>query len=157
MSKIIIIGIGNPFRGDDGAGPAVIDALLGKLPMEITLSKQRGDISELIDCFASYPSVYIVDACSSSAAPGTCHRIDGLNEPLPAETQVSTHGMTIRQAITLARTLDKLPSKLIVYAISGNQYHMSNTLSPPVANTIDSVVQNILNEEDIRSCMKNMS
>lgn len=151
MAEILVIGIGNPFRGDDGAGWAVIDALQGKVQAGVQLSKQRGDIAELMDVFASHRAIYLVDACRANASPGSWQRIDAHRQPLLVEnTQTSTHGLSISQAIALAKNIDQLPPKLIIYAIAGVQYEMRETLSPPVAQAIHLVAQELLNEEDIQ-------
>lgn len=149
MNDILVIGIGNPFRGDDGAGWAVIDALEGKVKAGVKLCKQRGDIAELMDLFEKHSTIYLIDACSMDALPGTWQRLDAHIDPLPPDNpQTSTHGMSISQAIALAKALDQLPAKLIIYAINGDHYHVSSGLSAPVAQTIDIVAQNILNEID---------
>ena len=154
MADIIIVGIGNPYRGDDAAGWAVIDGLKEEVGSAIKLVKERGDIAELIDIFTRHKSVYLVDACSSSEFTAAWQRIDVNRQPLLEENpQTSTHGFSITQAISLAKNLDQLPNKLILYAINGNNYSISNELSPAVANSVDSVIKAILKEEDIQSCM----
>lgn len=153
MGDIVVIGIGNPYRGDDAIGWAVVEALSKK--SAIHTLKLRGDIVELMDVFVKYPSVYIVDACSSDKDPaGTFQRIDVHRQPLWVENnQTSTHGFSVSQAVALAKNLDELPARLIIYAISGDNFSMCEKISPPVAQAIDKVVQAILNEEDIRVCM----
>ncbi len=154
MADIIIVGIGNPYRGDDAAGWAVIDGLKGTIGSVIKLVKQQGDIAELIDIFAHHKSVYLVDACRSSELVGTWQRIDVNKQPIMEENpQTSTHGFSLSQAIALAKNLDQLPNKLILYAINGNHYSISDVLSPPIAKSVNSVIKAILNEEDIQSCM----
>lgn len=154
MADIAIVGIGNPYRGDDAAGWAVIDGLKEKAGSAIKLVKQQGDIAELIDIFAHYQSVYVVDACSSSELAGTWQRIDAHKQPIMEDApQTSTHGFSLSQAVSLAKILDQLPNKLILYAIKGTHYSISDELSPPVAESVNSVIQAILNEEDIHSCM----
>lgn len=154
MADIIIVGIGNPFRGDDAAGWAVIDKLKETAGSAIKLVKQQGDIAELLDIFAHHKSVYLVDACSSNDLTSAWQRIDVHQQPIPPEnSQTSTHGFGVSQAIALAKNLDQLPKKLILYAIPGKNYSVSSTLSPSVARSIDSVIKAILNEEDIQSCM----
>jgi hydrogenase maturation protease len=151
MADTIIIGIGNPFRGDDGAGWAVVDQLKGKLNPSIPTSKQRGDIAELLDAFANYKVVFLIDACRSKNSQSLWQRIDFYREPLEIEShQTSTHGLNISQALALAKNLDLLPQKLIIYAIAGKCYQMCDILSPPVAKAIEEVTAAILNEEDIR-------
>src|SRR3990167_1038643 len=106
MAKISLIGIGNPYRGDDGAGWAVIDAIQGKLGSNIAVSKLRGDIADLLEHFKTHRTVYLVDACEGDAPVGTWQRIDALQDPLQLErTQTSTHGLSLTQAISLGHAL----------------------------------------------------
>lgn len=144
---MLIIGIGNPMRGDDGAGWAVIDKLEKQVTVEM-LCKQKGDISELLDLFARHSTVYIIDASLSNAPPGSWQRIDALRQSLPIESnQTSTHGFNISQVIALAKNLNQLPIKLIIYAIAAECYDMSETLSPPVEKAVEEVSIAILNEK----------
>lgn len=155
MSDLAIVGIGNPYRGDDGAGWAAIDELEKKIEGKIPLFKVRGEITELMDLMANYWTLYVVDACRMEGPIGSWKRIDGHLEPLPQEDpQTSTHGLSLKEAIELAKTLGQLPSKLIIYAVNADQYSMSHALSPPVAEAIEGLAQNILKEEDIQACMK---
>lgn len=155
MADIIVVGIGNPYREDDAAGWAVVDALQEKVNGAVPCSKQRGDIAELMDLFMNYPTVYLVDACRTDATAGSWQRIDVRQNPLPLENaQTSTHGLSISQAVALAKNLDQLPSKLIVYTIAGDHYALSEKLSPAVEQSISHVAQAIYNEEDIQLCMK---
>lgn len=155
MADIIIVGIGNPYRGDDAAGWAVIDGLRETIGSVIKLVKQRGDMADLIDIFALHKNVYLVDACCGSGCAGEWQRIDVHKQPILEEIpQTSTHGFSVSQAVSLARNLDQLPNKLILYAINGDHYSISEGLSPSVAKGVDRVIKAILNEEDIQSCMK---
>jgi hydrogenase maturation protease len=154
MDDIIVVGIGNPYRGDDAAGWAVIDGLMETAGSAIKLVKERGDIAELIEIFDHHKTVYLVDACQSGAPVGTWQRIDAHNQPIMDENpQTSTHGFSVSQAISLAKNLDQLPNKLILYLINGENYSVSEALSPSVAKSVDGVIKALLNEEDIQSCM----
>ena len=155
MSELAIVGIGNPFRGDDGAGWTVIEKLEKKIHPSIRLMKARGEISELIDILSRFSNIYFIDACKSRDAIGTWRRIDVKSDPLLFDNpQTSTHGLSIKEAIELAKTRGAFPSKLILYAISGENYQMSETLSPEVAKAAAEVAEKILTEEDITKCMK---
>lgn len=145
MTKILIAGIGNSYRGDDGAGWAVIDGLTGAVDPSIKLAKLRGDAAELIDLFSQYGNVYLVDACSMSREPGSWQCLDLHKDPLAKENpQTSTHGFGVAQAIALAKNLGMLPEKLVLYAIAGNRYNVSEGLSPPVVKGVKEVIQAIL-------------
>lgn len=147
MADLIIIGIGNPYRGDDAAGWAVIDALEKKVALP--LQKSRGDIAELLDLFGKYRTVYLIDA-SYSQNNGSWQRIDALKDPLPEENpQTSTHGLGAAQAISLAKNLDQLPAKLIVYAMGSNRFAIGDALSKPVSDAVEKVTEALLKEKDI--------
>lgn len=154
MPEVIVVGIGNPYRGDDAAGWAVIDAL-EKRKASLHLCKQRGDVAELMDVFASHSHVYLVDACTGLDHSASWRRIEVHQELLTiANTQTSTHALSVAQAVALAKNLDILPQKLIVYAIVGHHFHMSSQLSPSVSKAIDEVAEALLKEEEIKACMK---
>lgn len=150
MAEVIVVGIGNPYRGDDAAGWAVIDALKDKVNNSVKLDKQRGDVAELLEIFGRYTKVFLVDAYLSSSAVGSWERINASKQTLPIEnSQTSTHGLSVSQAIDLAKNLDMLPAKIIIYAIAGKHFKVSDSMSPIVAETIDQVVKELLKEEDI--------
>ena len=155
MSKIAILGVGNRFRGDDAAGWSVIDALEGKLSSAITLCKVRGDLTEVLDLFARYSVIFVVDASIAKAPEKPWVRIDLHRNPHFAQNNLtSTHGLTIREAVELANTLGEIPSILILYLIPGENFSISEGLSPSVERAIAQVVSALLNEEEIQACTK---
>ena len=152
---MIIVGVGNPYRGDDGAGWAVIDEL-EKMVDSKYLLKSQADVGELLDIFSRWPIVYIVDACLAKAMPGSWQRIDALQESIPQErAQTSTHGFSLSQTIDLAKALHQLPKQLIIYAITGKTYLLKDLLSTPIAQAIHPVAKEIFQE--MQTCMKNSS
>ena len=125
-----MIGIGNAWRGDDGAGPAVAAALGGKV---------TDDPAGLI----------VVDASRSGAEPGTVHRFDASAGPLPAgATRCSTHAFGVAEAIELARVLDRLPARLDVYAIEGAAFGQGEGLSAAVERAVAGVARELAARHD---------
>jgi hydrogenase maturation protease len=156
MHKIVIAGLGNPYRGDDSVGWLVIDALDMKLPPSIQRVKLRGNITDLLDIFESFPSVYVVDACEGSSAlsDSPWERIDLHAQTIEERNpQTSTHGFGLCQAVSLARNLGTLPPRLILYAIEGRQYALGDAMSPSAAKAFGDVVAAILDEQEIKECM----
>ena len=146
MADIIVVGIGNPYRGDDAAGWAVIDALEDKVNgARYPCSKQRGDIAELMDIFRIIPSLFgrCLPAQMHLKDPGSASM--RCSKPLPVENgQTSTHGLGVGQAVAFAKNLDQLPAKLIIYAIAGDQFADERGLSPAVAQAVSLVAEAIL-------------
>ncbi len=100
-----VIGLGQPAAGDDGVGHAVLDALSRtRLPEYVELERVR-EASALLPLLENVQRVIIVDAAIDAGPPGTVHILtrDQLDEA--AMSAVSSHGVGVVQALTLAETL----------------------------------------------------
>lgn len=148
--SIQIIALGNPLRGDDGAGPALLQRLRA-VPVDpaagIELIEHSGPASDLPLRWTGAAAVYLLDAAVSGAAPGTLHRIDGLREPLPVlRSSPSSHGGDVAAAIELARSLALLPPRLWIYAIEGRDFQFGARLSAAVAEAVEKAARQLLAE-----------
>jgi len=147
MPKTIFIGVGNPFRSDDGAGRAVVRRLRKEIPADIRVLEETGDGAELLEAWEGTDRVILVDAVQSGAPPGTIHRFDARAEKLPSWfSRSSTHAFGVAEAIELARTMGDLPPCLIVYGIEGLDFSAGTELSPEVTGVISSAATLILQE-----------
>jgi len=145
--KVLIVGIGNPDRGDDGIGPLVVRQLAGRVPPSIRLIARTGDALALIEDWAGRDAAVLVDAAAPGTTPGRVHRIDLLEEELPTDlSRASTHAFGVADTVGLARTLDLLPASVIVYAVEGVNFEPGAALSPEVAAAAEEVVSRIAAE-----------
>jgi hydrogenase maturation protease len=132
-AKIVVIGVGNEYRSDDGAGLAVARRLRAQLPAEVSTLEHSGEGASLLETWQGYGSVIVVDAVHSGAAPGAIHRFDAGSAPVPSRFfHYSTHAFSVAEAVELARSLGQLPAKLIVYGIEGASFAAGRGLSPGV-------------------------
>jgi len=131
---VLVVGIGNPERGDDGAGVAVVRRLRGRIGRGVRLLELPSNVSRLLDCWDGADAVVLVDAMSSGATPGTVQRFDAAAAPLPSRAFPggSTHGFGVAEAIEIARALGRLPRQLVVYGIEGACFGDEHGLSAPV-------------------------
>ena len=88
----------------------------------------------------------MIDAVNSGSAPGTLHRFDVTDAPLPAQVFPSTHAMGLPEAVELARELDRLPGRLIVYGIEGQNFEAGEGLTEPVQKTVAKLVMDLYRE-----------
>jgi hydrogenase maturation protease len=143
----LVIGVGNPDRGDDGIGRLIVRRLAGHVPQSVAIIERPGDTLALIDDWAGYEDVILVDAAAPLSAPGCVRRIDLLQDDLPTDLSLSsTHAFGVADAVALARTLGLLPGRLIVYAIEGADFTPGAPVSPKVAAAADAVVARIVAE-----------
>ncbi len=142
-----LIGIGNRFRRDDAAGLEVVRRLRLAHPPGVILIEQEGEPASLIEAWSTADEGLVVDGISSGSAPGKLHRFDVTDAPLPVEIfNPSTHAMGLPDAVELARELDRLPGRLVVYGIEGETFEAGEGLSDPVEKTVEKLVLDLYNE-----------
>ena len=146
MSRVVVVGVGNAYRGDDGAGLAVAERVRGLVKgVEVVTCEQEA--SRVIDAIEGRDAAVLVDASSSGAAPGTIHRFDASIEPVPARSfRSSTHAFGVGEAIELARALGKLPGTVVVYGIEGEEFSAGEGLSAAVAAAVEPAVDAVMGE-----------
>lgn len=84
----------------------------------------------------------LIDAVQSEAKPGRIHRFEAHKSPLPARLfQYSTHAFSVPQAIELARAMNQLPNRFIVYGIEGNCFDEGASMSPMVERAAQELVE----------------
>jgi hydrogenase maturation protease len=142
-----LIGVGNRFRRDDAAGLEVVRRLRLAHPPGVILIEQEGEPASLIEAWASADEALVVDGVSSGSTPGKVHRFDVTDAPLPAEVfNPSTHAMGLPEAVELARELDRLPGRLVVYGIEGESFEAGEGLTEPVQKTVEKLVLDLYRE-----------
>ena len=146
--QIIVIGIGNPDRGDDAAGRLVARALGQKLSSHVvSVCEMSGEALALVEKMTQASIVFIIDACMSGQKSGDIKRIDLRDQDLPSQQgDMSSHGFGLSAAIDLANILGKLPAICIIYAIEGENYALGAAVSPSVQQAIDKVICRIEDE-----------
>ena len=145
--RIVVIGVGNEDRGDDGAGPAVSRVLSNMRLGQVKVVSMSGEPGSLIDAWSDANVVFLIDACVSGSAPGTIQRFSAHEQPLPDHFDtISTHGFGIGSAIELARAVGTLPEFLIVYGIEASSFEHGAPLSTSVKGSVREVAAHITEE-----------
>ena len=146
-ARRIVLGVGNPDRGDDAAGRKVAWLLRWMLPDDVEVTEHDGEATDLLARLEGVAAAFLIDACASDASAGTVSRFDVGVRPLPQRAfTVSTHGFGLAEAIELARALDRLPPCCVVYTIEGGSFEAGAPLSEPVAAAVADVARRLLAE-----------
>ncbi len=136
-AKVRVIGIGNDYRRDDATGRTVARNLKKRIPPDTEILEETGEGTALLEAWRGAEHVFLIDAVQSGAPAGTLHRIDVQTQPLPSSLfRHSTHAFGIAEGIELARVLQELPPRLIVYGIEGGRFDAGVGLSPEVENAV---------------------
>lgn len=145
--KLTIIGVGNPYRGDDAVGIHIAHELINRIHNDIDIMINYGEVAAMMETFEKSDSVILVDAMCSGSEPGTVIRLDASRDEIPAESfSYSTHAFSIPEAVGLARVLGRLPRNVIVYGIEGKVFETGKGLSTEVEKAAGNVVCELLRD-----------
>ncbi|HSD03711.1 MAG TPA: hydrogenase maturation protease [Gaiellales bacterium] len=148
-----VVCVGNRLRGDDAAGLEVARHLRGTLPEEVAITEREGEPTALIDTWDGAEALWVVDAVSSGSEPGTVHRLDAGERPLPPDPfRASTHHMSLAETVELARALGRLPARTVVYGIEGGSFTIGAELTPAVASAAATVADAV--REEVAECTR---
>lgn len=145
FKSIRVIGIGNRDRGDDAVGPAVVQALQGRLPKYASAIEHNGEVAGLMDCMHGAEAVYLVDAAAMGLEPGSLRVLDASMQPLPSlGGAFSSHAMGLSEAVELARALNILPPVCRVFVVQAASFDAGKAVSKPVETAIAKTAQLVL-------------
>jgi hydrogenase maturation protease len=142
----LVIGVGNPDRGDDAAGLAVARAVRNAAPHDVSVRELDGDQLALLDAWDDAGEVYVVDAVCSGGRPGAICRFDGSHPLGGGFRQRGTHMFSLAEVIELGRALGRLPARLAGYGIEGATFALGAGLSPEAEAAAGVVADQILRE-----------
>ena len=158
---VVVIGIGNPFRRDDGVGVAVAERLRAQRLPGVRLAVSDGEAASLIELWEGARRVVVVDALRADpATPGRIHRVCLVDCEAEATGQSTgsdsvdddpcghNHAaeMDFGQAVELARVLGRLPRRMVLFAVEAGDVGFGPGLSPAVAAAAGRVAAEIVNQ-----------
>lgn len=130
--KVLILGIGNRFRGDDGAGPLLVKYLKGKVKNTL-LDVGEEPLNYLEAIQSKAPNTILVfDTAEMGEEPGLIKRLD--LEDLSNLATVSTHSIPIYQTLRLIKM--RTQADIILFGIQAGTLQLGNRMSPQVENAV---------------------
>ena len=147
MTEALVIGVGNAYRGDDGAGIVAARKLAAQRLPGVRVMELNGEGTSLVEAWKDVPSVLLVDAVSSGAVPGTIHRFEAQAGPISKGLKHrSSHSFGVAEAVEVARALGRLPPRLVIYGVEGKNFSPGHNLSPDVEKAVGQVVGRLVSE-----------
>ncbi|MBX3285545.1 MAG: hydrogenase maturation protease [Actinobacteria bacterium] len=149
VPRVVVIGVGNRYRGDDGVGHRVIDRLgdeveeaqsqaghpsrppTGRL-QGTELHYSDGEPSRLVEQWDGADLAVVVDAVATGADPGRVVVFDAAIDDLPARAATSSHAGGVGEAWALGSALGTLPGRLLVVGVEAGSIHDGEGLTEAV-------------------------
>ena len=117
------------------------------MPPGVRLVVTDGEPTRLIEAWTGAALAVVVDAVRAAPPqPGRIHRFV-VDRPGPGAARAgSSHGLGLDDAIALAVALDRMPGRLIVYAIEAADLAQGPGLTPAVAAAVGPVASAVLDD-----------
>jgi hydrogenase maturation protease len=144
----LIIGLGNPLRGDDGVGITVARALAERmLPDDVEVVDGGTQGLGLVNVMEGRQRVILVDAADVGRVPGQFVRFALDEAHLRGDDQpLSVHAAGLREALLLAQALGALPDQVIIFGVQPAKIDWDDALSPEIEATLPALVEAVLAE-----------
>jgi len=141
-NRIVVIGVGNPWRRDDGVGWVVASAAGRRLGERVEIRLSDGDPARLLDAWTDVDLAVVVDAMRSGARPGAIRVVadDGFSELPPSPAHTGSHSLGVGQALALGRAVGRLPGRLVVIGLEGHDHGFGDKLSAAVEAAVGAAV-----------------
>jgi len=147
--RTVVVGVGNEFRRDDGAGPEVIARLRALQPGDaslsgVTLALSDGEPGRMIDLWEGTRLAVVIDAVRDPAMPpGYRYQVavDALTGIV--DGAASSHSIGLGDTVELARVLGRLPARLTVLAVVGRDFGFGTKLTAEVAAAVPELVERV--------------
>ncbi len=140
----LLIGVGHPYRRDDGIGPLVAEAVAALGLEGVGVLAHHGEGTDLMARWRDHGRVVVVDATASGAEPGTMRVWAAVAAPLPAGLfPKGSHQFGLAEGIEMARLLGQLPAALTVVGVEGADFTAGTDLSPAVAAAVADAVAEV--------------
>jgi hydrogenase maturation protease len=150
--RVLVAGMGNDLRQDDGFGIVVVRRFeAAGAPEGVRVYESGiagiGLVQELMD---GYEALVIVDATDRDAEPGTVFLLEAevpaqeeLTEESRQEFLADTHLTVPSQALTLASALSILPSSVYILGCQPKECGLGMELSQPVERSVTEAVERL--------------
>jgi hydrogenase maturation protease len=147
--RVVVLGLGNPFRGDDAAGLRVaeeVERLLRERPVSgvTVLTSTRAGL-DVIDLLTGSTRAIVVDCLEAAhPCPGHVRRLT-LDACSGSARLVGAHDLSLGDAFAFARATGiPMPTEVEVYGIeAAGTEQIEEGLSPAVATAVTALAADI--------------
>lgn len=146
MWRAVVVGVGTGYRHDDGLGPAVVSSIARLHLPGVDAVTCRDDLTGLLDLWQGADLAVIVDVVARPAPnPGRIERIDPQEFGAPAPN-TSSHALGVFEAVRLAESMNRIPGRVVVFAVDAARLDLGSGLSTAVAAAVPRTVAAVVEE-----------
>ena len=148
----LVLGLGHPWRGDDGVGPRLVTELADRpLPPGVTVRDGGTGGLNLLHTLEGWERVIVVDAADMGREPGTFvrfspHADEARLIPQFTEGSVSLHDAGLSDVLALAEALGHSLPEMVIFGVQPAYVGWREGLSPEVEAILPRLIAAVLEE-----------
>lgn len=145
---VVVIGIGNVVRSDDGVGVHAVVRLRERLGSQPDVTLVEGGTAGLLllPHLADARRAIIIDAIDVGAEPGTLVRLAGDEFAVAFSADTTVHDVGLRDLLGAARLSGAWPEQLVLRGVQPGSTTLGTELTSTVAAALDGLVDSIADE-----------
>jgi|WetSurMetagenome_2_1015567.scaffolds.fasta_scaffold01084_6 hydrogenase maturation protease len=138
MKPVLILGLGNLLRTDDGVGVHAVNLLIEskKLPDHVEVIDAGTSGTDLPALIAGRKKVVVLDALETDAEPGSIFRFPASNLSSANENKWSLHEAGIASALKAIEILGERPDVEVIGIVAHDAKSMGTEPTPKVKAAI---------------------
>lgn len=146
-APVLVVGVGNILRKDDGFADAVLKILETKeLPSAVELFDAGTSAIDLMDVFNGRRKLIVLDAVRGGQAPGTLFRFSPDQVENGALPMNSLHQVGLLETLKLGELVDCKPDETVVIGVQPADTGLGIGLSPEVESAVEKAAELVLKE-----------
>jgi hydrogenase maturation protease len=145
---VLVLGLGNPLRGDDGVGSRVVEKLIRRgVPPGVEILNGGAVGLGLLNLMEERERVIIVDAARMGRRPGEFIRFVPDDGFLASRfDSFSLHNTGLSEVLALANALDRTLPQVVIFGVQPAEVGWIEGLSPAVEAAVPALVDAVLSE-----------
>lgn len=144
---VLVMGVGNLLRGDDGFGEAVLERLESEaLPDHVELFAVGTSIIDHMGALEGRKKLIVIDAVRGGNPPGTLYRFDPEEADYEALPTDSLHQVGLVETLRMGELVGCCPEKTLLIGVEPSDTGLGIGLSEAVEKAVPSAVQLVKDE-----------
>ena len=150
--KLLVCGIGNKLRRDDGLGPHVVELLKDQtLPAHVTVLDYGTSGFKTALAIGEYKKVIFVDAVRSGKSPGQVYKsiikVGEFSQDFPVSSfSLSLHESDLEHILLTAHSLGECPEEITLIGCEPEDLSLGIGLSVKAQHAVIEIIDLILRE-----------
>ena len=143
---ILVVGFGNDLMGDDGLGPAVVEAFLHlETPTTVRAVASAADVLALPSLWEGEAQVWMVDALIRGGAPGSVYELDHDAVLAIPQRHATVHHLSLPEGLRwIALAFPEMATvRYRLWGVEPQRLDMATGLSPAVAQAVTPLAERI--------------